>query len=429
MLTASEREAIDARIAAIEAATGVEVVTAVIGKADAYPELPWTAFAGGASLGALAMVAADALRPEWAATDATLLAAVTILGAGGACALAAVFVPAFARLFLRGARRDLEVRQYARSLFLERELFRTGERIGILLLVSLFERRVELLADTGFDGRIGAAEWARVVARMTPYLADGRPAAALLEGLAGVDELLARAGLRTGEGDINELPDPTHRVEGHMIRWLAPVALLVAGTLLAPLHAADVPYLSGRVVDHAEILSPATRDSLTAALQAHEEATTNQIAVLTVPTIDGESIEGYATRVFEAWKLGRKDRDNGVLVVIVPQDRKLRIEVGYGLEGTLTDVACSRIIRNLMTPRFKAGDYDRGTADGVLAVIAPARRASRGPPMRRRRQRWRRSVAAARRSRSTPRTCRGRCASCSAPSSSGSLACSPSSAS
>ena len=155
-----------------------------------------------------------------------------------------------------------------------------------------------------------------------------------------------------------------------MIRWLAPVALLVAGTLLAPLHAADVPYLSGRVVDHAEILSPATRDSLTAALQAHEEATTNQIAVLTVPTIDGESIEGYATRVFEAWKLGRKDRDNGVLVVIVPQDRKLRIEVGYGLEGTLTDVACSRIIRNLMTPRFKAGDYDRGTADGVLAVIA-----------------------------------------------------------
>jgi putative membrane protein len=207
MLTASEREAIDARIAAIEAATGVEVVTAVIGKADAYPELPWTAFAGGASLGALAMVAADALRPEWAATDATLLAAVTILGAGGACALAAVFVPAFARLFLRGARRDLEVRQYARSLFLERELFRTRERIGILLLVSLFERRVELVADTGFDGRIGAAEWARVVARMTPHLADGRSAAALREGLAGVDELLARAGFRTGEGDTNELPD------------------------------------------------------------------------------------------------------------------------------------------------------------------------------------------------------------------------------
>jgi hypothetical protein len=74
--------------------------------------------------------------------------------------------------------------------------------------------------------------------------------------------------------------------------------------------------------------------------------------------------------VFEAWKLGRRDRDNGVLLVIVPQDRKLRIEVGYGLEGTLTDVASSRIIRNLMTPPFKAGDYDRGVADGVTAVIA-----------------------------------------------------------
>lgn len=155
-----------------------------------------------------------------------------------------------------------------------------------------------------------------------------------------------------------------------VLRGLVLVPLLVAGMLLAPARAADVPYLSGRVVDDAEILSPATRERLTAALQAHEEATTNQVAVLTVPTIDGESIEGYAARVFEAWKLGRRDRDNGVLLVIVPQDRMLRIEVGYGLEGTLTDVASSRIIRNLMTPPFKAGDYDRGVTDGVLAVVA-----------------------------------------------------------
>ena len=151
---------------------------------------------------------------------------------------------------------------------------------------------------------------------------------------------------------------------------LAFLPLLVAGAWLAPVQAADVPYLSGRVVDHAEILSPATRDRLTAALKAHEEATGNQVAVLTVPTIDGESIEEYAARVFATWKLGRKDEDNGVLVVIVPQDRKMRIEVGYGLEGTLTDVAAARIIRNLMTPRFKTGNYDEGTADGVLAVIA-----------------------------------------------------------
>ena len=153
-------------------------------------------------------------------------------------------------------------------------------------------------------------------------------------------------------------------------RWLALLPLLVAGAWSAPLRAADVPYLSGRVVDHAEILSPATRERLTAALKAHEDATGDQVAVLTVPTIGGEGIEAYATRVFESWKLGRNGKDNGVLVVVVPQDRKMRIEVGYGLEGTLTDVASSRIIRNVMTPQFKDGNYDRGIADGVLAVIA-----------------------------------------------------------
>ncbi len=154
------------------------------------------------------------------------------------------------------------------------------------------------------------------------------------------------------------------------LRWLLLAPLLLAGAWQAPVRAADVPYLSGRVVDNAEILSPATRDKLTAALKAHEQATGNQIAVLTVPSIAGESIEEYAGRVFATWQLGQKGKDNGVLVVIVPQDRKLRIEVGYGLEGTLTDVASSRIIRNLMTPQFKAGNYDQGTADGVLAVIA-----------------------------------------------------------
>ena len=132
---------------------------------------------------------------------------------------------------------------------------------------------------------------------------------------------------------------------------------------------AEVPFLTGRVVDNAEILKPATREQLTASLKAHEEATGDQIAVLTVTTINGESVEEYSTRVFENWKLGRKGKDNGVLVVVVPQDRKMRIEVGYGLEGTLTDVAASRIIRNLMTPQFKAGDYDKGVQDGVAAVI------------------------------------------------------------
>ena len=92
--------------------------------------------------------------------------------------------------------------------------------------------------------------------------------------------------------------------------------------------------------------------------------------MLTVPTIGDTSVEEYATKVFENWKLGKKGTDNGVLVVVVPNDHKMRIEVGYGLEGTLTDVVSSRIIRNIMTPRFKAGDYDGGIETGVSAIVA-----------------------------------------------------------
>jgi uncharacterized protein len=132
---------------------------------------------------------------------------------------------------------------------------------------------------------------------------------------------------------------------------------------------ADVPYLTGRVVDNAEILSPATRTKLAADLKAHEDRSTNQVAVLTVKSLDGESVEDFAVRVFEAWKLGQKGKDNGVLVLVAPNDRRVRIEVGYGLEGTLTDAAAARIIRDRMTPRFKENDFDGGVAQGVAAIV------------------------------------------------------------
>ena len=128
-------------------------------------------------------------------------------------------------------------------------------------------------------------------------------------------------------------------------------------------NAADVPFLTGRVVDNAEILKPATRDHITTVLKAREDATGDQIAVLTIPTINGEPIEEFATKVFDNWKLGKKGKDNGVLMIVVPKDRKMRIEVGYGLEGALTDVASSRIIRNVMTPAFKNNDYDKGAQE------------------------------------------------------------------
>jgi len=148
------------------------------------------------------------------------------------------------------------------------------------------------------------------------------------------------------------------------------LAVLLAFASAVAAQPAEVPYLTGRVVDNAEILSPETRRRLTETLRQHEQKTGNQVAVLTVPTIHGESVEEYAVRVFENWKLGQKGKDNGVLVVIVPQDRRMRIEVGYGLEGVLTDAHASRIIRNLMTPRFREGDFSGGVARGVDAVIA-----------------------------------------------------------
>jgi uncharacterized protein len=151
------------------------------------------------------------------------------------------------------------------------------------------------------------------------------------------------------------------------LRGAALLALVAAASVVA---AVDVPFLTGRVVDNAEILKPATCERVGAALKAHEDATSDQIAVLTVPTLGGESVEEFADRVFAQWKLGQRGKDNGVLVVVAPQDRRMRIEVGYGLEGTLTDVAASRIIRNVMTPAFKDGDYDRGVADGVAAIVA-----------------------------------------------------------
>jgi uncharacterized protein len=163
------------------------------------------------------------------------------------------------------------------------------------------------------------------------------------------------------------------------VRMVALAGLLASLAGTAGASASEVPYLTGRVVDTAEVLTPATRQKLSAALKAHEERTSNQVVVLTVPTLDGESVEDYARRVFEAWKLGRRDKDNGVLLLVAPTDRRMRIEVGYGLEGTLPDAVAGRIIRNQMTPRFKVSDFDGGVTGGVEAVVAVLEGRGEGP--------------------------------------------------
>jgi uncharacterized protein len=143
---------------------------------------------------------------------------------------------------------------------------------------------------------------------------------------------------------------------------------------------ADVPFLSGRVTDNAGILSAETISRLTALLRQHEDSTSNQVAVLTIASLEGEGLESYSMRVAETWKLGRKEKDNGVLFLVVRDDRKVRIEVGRGLEGNLPDITCGRIIRNVILPRFRGGDYDGGVSAGLDAILASLRGSYTPPP-------------------------------------------------
>jgi uncharacterized protein len=129
-----------------------------------------------------------------------------------------------------------------------------------------------------------------------------------------------------------------------------------------------VPALTGRVVDTADILSPETEARLAEQLAAAEDSTGAQVAVLTVPALQSESIEELAVRVFNTWGLGDAARDDGVLLLIARDDRELRIEVGYGLEGQITDSRAGRVIRDVIVPRFRDGDFDGGVSDGVSAI-------------------------------------------------------------
>ena len=143
------------------------------------------------------------------------------------------------------------------------------------------------------------------------------------------------------------------------------ICLASSGIAAAP----DIPYLTGRVNDNAYIFSEETRRSLSEKLKDHETKTTDQVVILTVTSLEGESIEDFANRVFNEWKLGQKDRNNGILIVVVRDERRMRIEVGYGLEGTMTDLLAGRIIQNIIAPRFREGDYDAGITNGTQAVL------------------------------------------------------------
>lgn len=151
------------------------------------------------------------------------------------------------------------------------------------------------------------------------------------------------------------------------------LALMLCWSMLAlaGIARADVavPALSGRVVDQTMTLSQDQQAALDSKLRDFETRKGSQIAVLIVPTTAPESIEQFSIRVAEAWKIGRKKVDDGAILLVAKDDRKLRIEVGYGLEGALTDATSRRIIDEIITPRFKAGDFPGGIAAGVDQII------------------------------------------------------------
>src|SRR5512143_3857728 len=155
------------------------------------------------------------------------------------------------------------------------------------------------------------------------------------------------------------------------VRTAAALALMLLVVQTAV--ALNVPPLRGRVNDYAGVLSPGVVRQLDLLLKDFEQKDSTQIVVLTVPSLEGDSLEDFSIRVAEQWKIGHKGLDNGAILLISRADRKVRIEVGYGLEGRLTDLVSGRIIREVIVPEFRAGRFDQGVVNGVQAMIESVR--------------------------------------------------------
>lgn len=149
------------------------------------------------------------------------------------------------------------------------------------------------------------------------------------------------------------------------VRWLFALLLLV---LALPASAQTFPKLTGRVVDQAELLSPEQETALDSELQAIDQKTGHQVVVATVKSLDGYDISDYSIGLGREWGIGRKGLDDGVILLIAPNERRVHIGVGYGLNAVMTDIHAGRIIRNDITPRFKEGDFAGGIDAGVKAI-------------------------------------------------------------
>jgi uncharacterized protein len=150
---------------------------------------------------------------------------------------------------------------------------------------------------------------------------------------------------------------------------VAGLGLLLVPILFSFAPALEVPRLRGRINDYAGLIPAERVQALESRLAAFEQETRHQIAVLTIPSLEGDALEDFSIRVAESWKIGQKGFDNGAILLIAQKERKLRIEVGYGLEGVLPDAIANRIIREVIVPRFRENDYAGGIEAGVNAIL------------------------------------------------------------
>lgn len=210
-LSEHERRRLDLRVAETEKRTGTQIVLSVIQRSDAYAELPWKAFALGASVVGLILFLLHWSLYAWYPDASLLIVVVGILAGGALLALLTVMMPRFAKLFLSDYRAEVEVQQYAKALFLDRELFATRQRTGVLLLVSLFEHRVVILPDKGLDERLTEDDVNNMIAAMTSLLKRRQIPQAFDAGL----DYLARV-LTTSSSELHsdELPNDIIEEEG-----------------------------------------------------------------------------------------------------------------------------------------------------------------------------------------------------------------------
>jgi len=193
ILCENDRIQLDRLIADAEKRTKAQIVLAAVKRSDSYAELPWKAFAFGASIAGLLVFAYDLLLPGWISNTTILISIAATLAAGAVLALLAIMLPGFARYFLSRHRAEVEVRQYAESLFLSREMFATKARTGLLLLVSLFERQVVILPDKGNRDRLNADALRNIIALISKPLAQKKVRRALELGLEEFIKVLERS--------------------------------------------------------------------------------------------------------------------------------------------------------------------------------------------------------------------------------------------